>query len=268
MGGGIRTIIAGLAACLFGLAGPAWAAGCRFEPIDGGQVGSVTDGRTFLLTDNRPIRLPAIEVPVVENGGRGTAGVAARDALIGLILRQNLQLRRPAGVGGLDRYGRTIADAVVTVAGTEQSVTHAMLAQGHARVGTHPEPGCIGELLALERSARDAKLGLWGEPYYQLRGANDGAALLAERGQFTLVEGKVVSVRESGGTLYMNFGRRWSEALTVTILKRHERTFMAAGLTPKQLENRVVRVRGWIEERNGPRIEAARPEQIEIAERN
>jgi len=30
----------------------------------------------------------------------------------------------------------------------------------------------------------------------------------------------VLSVRESGGTIYMNFGRRWSQALTVTILKR------------------------------------------------
>ena len=59
----------------------------------------------------------------------------------------------------------------------------------------------------------------------------------------------------------MNFGRRWSEALTVTISKRNERNFAAAGLDPKRLENRRVRVRGWIEERNGPRIEAASPEQ-------
>ena len=66
----------------------------------------------------------------------------------------------------------------------------------------------------------------------------------------------------------MNFGRRWSEALTVTILKRQERIFTAAGIAPKGLENRHVRVRGWLEERNGPRIEAANPEQIEIVERN
>ena len=98
--------------------------------------------------------------------------------------------------------------------------------------------------------------------------AGKGAELLAERGQFTVVEGKIWSVRESGGTIYLNFGRRWSEALTVTILKRHERMFSGAGVWPKRLENRVVRVRGWIDERNGPRIEATRPEQIEIAELN
>jgi len=91
--------------------------------------------------------------------------------------------------------------------------------------------------------------------------------LVAERGHFTVVEGKVLSVRESGGTIYMNFGRRGSQALTVTILKRNERNFTVAGLEPKKLENRRVRVRGWVEERSGPRIEATRPEQIEIAER-
>jgi hypothetical protein len=99
-------------------------------------------------------------------------------------------------------------------------------------------------------------------------GAQSRAELLAQRGRFTLVEGKVLSVRESGATIYMNFGRRWSDALTVTVWKRNERTFVAAGLPPKSLENRHIRVRGWVEERNGPRIEASRPEQIEIAERN
>ena len=69
-----------------------------------------------------------------------------------------------------------------------------------------------------------AKLGLWGEPYYAIVAAESWAELLAERGRFTVVEGKVLSVRESGGTIYMNFGRRWSQALTVTISKRHERT--------------------------------------------
>ena len=74
----------------------------------------------------------------------------------------------------------------------------------------------------------------------------------------------MVSVRESGGTIYVNFGRRWSEDFTVTIAKRNERAFSAAGLEPKSLSGRRVRIRGWIEERGGPWVEAARPEQIEV----
>ena len=119
-----------------------------------------------------------------------------------------------------------------------------MLAQGYARVSTHiGNSACAAELLSRERAARSAKLGLWANPYYGIVEAGSGAALLAGRGRFTVAEGKVLSVRESGGTIYMNFGRRWSEALTVTILKRHERIFAQAGLPPKTLQNRRIRVR-------------------------
>jgi hypothetical protein len=100
-----------------------------------------------------------------------------------------------------------------------------------------------------------------------MRRADDPAALSGERGRFTIVEGSVASVRESGGTLYVNFGRRWSSDFTVTIAKRHERAFAAAGLEPKRLAGRRIRVRGWIEERGGPWVEATAPEQIEVVER-
>jgi len=108
--------------------------------------------------------------------------------------------------------------------------------------------------------------GLWGGSYYATKKAEDPAGILALRGHFAVVEGKVLSVRESGGTIYVNFGRRWTEDFTVTTLKRNERTFDAAGLPLKQLAGRRVRVRGTIEERGGPWIEALHPGQIEIAE--
>jgi hypothetical protein len=134
--------------------------------------------------------------------------------------------------------------------------------------GSPPTSGIEPALLGKERTAREGKLGLWGEAYYAVTGAESFEELVAERGRFAVAEGKVLSVRESGGTIYMNFGRRWSQALTVTILKRNERTFVAAGLDLRKLENRRLRVRGWVEERSGPRIEATYPEQIEITERN
>jgi len=55
------------------------------------------------------------------------------------------------------------------------------------------------------------------------------ADILAKQGRFTLVQGKVVSVRESGGIVYVNFGQRWWEQFTATILKRNEGTFAGAG---------------------------------------
>ena len=71
-------------------------------------------------------------------------------------------------------------------------------------------------------------------------------------------------MRESGGTIYVNFGRRWSEDFTATLLRRNEKTFATAGLDLKKLASRNIRLRGVIEERGGPWIELNRPEQIEI----
>jgi micrococcal nuclease len=66
--------------------------------------------------------------------------------------------------------------------------------------------------------------------------------------------------------IHMNFGRRWSQAPTVTMLKCHKRSFAAAGLRPDRRADLPLRVRGFVEERSGPRIEATPPEQIEIAQ--
>jgi endonuclease YncB( thermonuclease family) len=244
---------------------------CRFEAAGTGKVRAITDGRSFILDDGREIRLAGIEVPLPpgpgESGARAEAGLAARQALEAILSGQGVELRQNGAAA--DRYGRTPALVYVVRDGSRQSVVHEMLARGFARVSAHVgDRPCAEELLARERAARQAKLGLWREPYYAIVTAESWAELIAERGHFTVVEGKVSSVRESGGTIYVNFGRRWSQALTVTILKRHERSFTAAGMEPKRLENRRVRVRGWVEDRNGPRIEATRPEQIEIAEGN
>jgi endonuclease YncB( thermonuclease family) len=271
MGWGTLIVAGAVAGTAFLAGSEAVAESCTLAPMGAGKVATVTDGRSFHLDDGRAIRLAALETPFVPIAGddpAASAGLAAKTALESILYGQVVTLRWH-GPATTDRYGRTFAYAFVTRDGAEQSVAHQLLALGLARVGIPAgEPACAASLFAQERAARAAKLGLWSEPYYELAGAESADALLAERGQFKLVEGRVASVRESGGTIYINFGRRWSEALTVTILKRHERTFAAAGVAPKQLENRVVRVRGWVEERNGPRIEAVRPEQIEIAERN
>jgi endonuclease YncB( thermonuclease family) len=244
---------------------------CRFAPVGGGIAATVTDGRTIQMADGREIRLDAIEIPVMSPAGQDhppPAGQAAQSALATLLGGKKIELRQR--VPGLtDRYGRLLAYAYLTGSPPGRSAGHDMLAAGFARVAARVgDRACATELLHLERSARDAKLGLWGQPYYSVIRAGSGAELLDGRGQFALAEGKVLSVRESGGTIYVNFGRRGSQALTVTILKRHERIFIGAGVAPNRLENRHVRVRGWVEERNGPRIEATGPEQIEILERN
>jgi hypothetical protein len=222
---------------------------CRFVDIGSATVRAVSETE-IALDDGRTLRL---------------AGIDARLDALALPAGTVLALKRLATVPESDRYGRLQAHVFVNETGAERWLQADLVSRGlalvSARVG---DTACAKALLAKEHSARAAKLGLWGEPVYVMGKAEDPAEVLKSRGRFLLVEGKVVSVRESGGTIYVNFGRRWSEDFTVTIAKRNERAFSAAGLEPKSLSGRRVRIRGWIEERGGPWVEAARPEQIEV----
>jgi endonuclease YncB( thermonuclease family) len=239
---------------------------CRSELIASGIATAVLDGRTLSLDDGREVRLAAIEVPRPDESTRGNAATAATAALRALVAGRTIQLRKAPQ--GRDRYGRLLAQVFLS-GEAGPWVQGEMVALGHARVAARVgDPGCAAELLGRERAARAAKLGLWADPYYDMRRAEEPALVLGDQGRFTIVEGSVLSVRESGGTIYVNFGRRWSEDFTVTVAKRSEGLFSAAGLDLKQLAGRRVRIRGWVSERGGPWIEATRPEQIELVELN
>lgn len=234
---------------------------CRFEPLGKAPAVAVTDGRSFRLADGRDIRLAGIGVP---QPAGSSAALASRTALESLVLGKDVVLTASSDVA--DRYGRIVAFAFVN--GAETPVQYNLLAQGHARASAHVhDNACSLALLREERKAREAGIGLWADPGYAVRAAEDGQAIRSQRGRFSVAEGRVVSVRDSGGTIYVNFGRRWSEALTVTILKRHEQSFVAAGIEPRKLEGRTVRIRGYVDVRSGPVIEATRPQQIEVAGR-
>jgi endonuclease YncB( thermonuclease family) len=225
---------------------------CKPVVVGTGIVASVRDGRTVLLTDGREVRLAAIEV--VDS---------SRNALQSLVDGHDLQLTRLGS--DQDRYGRVVS--FVYVGDGQRSIQEMLVEQGQARVSARIcDKACADILLRSERVARAARRGLWADPNFAPLRPEHLDRIAAARGQFALVEGKVLSVRESGATIYLNFGRHWTRDFTVTILKRHRREFAVAGIDPKGLEGRPIRVRGWIEQRGGPVIDAVAPEQIERVE--
>jgi endonuclease YncB( thermonuclease family) len=238
---------------------------CPLTTFAEARAQGAVDGRTILLADGREVRLAGIEVPAAEEAR--TMGVGDAEMLHALVAGKDIVLKhlKPAA----DRYGRLVAWAFARTPTGEEPVAEDLLAHGHARVTIAPgERACMGALLAAERAARAGKLGLWGDPRYESKRAQNPGEIAAARGRFSLVEGSVLSVRESGGVIYVNFGRRWTEDFTVTISKRNESLFVAAGLAPKVLAGRRVRIRGVVEERGGPWIEVIRPEQIEMLDGN
>jgi endonuclease YncB( thermonuclease family) len=239
------------------------AAACAVAATDQSTVTAVIDERTLRLADGRELRLAGLET-ILDAGDKATAEAAARRATAEL---KRLTLSQAIAIQplGEDRYGRRLALTVLAAEPASQTVQERLIAGGFALAAAqNSSSGCHLRFLAVERSARAARLGLWADPHYLIQKAERPGDLRGFRGRFALVQGRVVPVNDRGTIVYVNFGRRWSEDFTVTIAKRNKRNFAATGLDPRTLAGRDIRVRGWVGERGGPWIEAVGPEQIEF----
>jgi len=233
-----------------------------------GTVTSVVDGDTVILDSGQQVRLIGTQAPKLPLGRAGfptwPLADTARSALERLVLGKQARLRY--GGGQVDRYGRALAHLFVADGdGGEIWAQQAMIEAGLARVYSFPDNrACLPALLASEGHARVMRLGIWADPYYTVRRADRPDALLALTGRYELVEGRVLVADESRGRVFLNFGRLWKEDFTVVMDERAARLFSAGGLDPLRLQGALVRVRGWVDERDGPRIEVTHPEQIEV----
>ena len=242
----------GATVLLAGAAGGASASPCAFEPQGEGHISDIIDARSFRLQDGREVRLAGIE-PVLREGASG-------QALAKILGSRDVSLR--GADDAPDRYGRQ--DAFVYLGSSESSVQEELLDQGEALVSaTVIDRECASALLSAEAAARRSKRGIWADPAV-IKNTESPGDILTGIGRFTLVEGKVLSVRQAGTTTYLNFGRNWTRDFAATIPKRALAVFEAAGILPKSFENRRIRVRGFVEAHGGPRIDVLRVGQIEL----
>lgn len=235
--------------------------------VDGprGVVASVTDGDTVVLDNGLVIRLIGTQAPKLALGREDFSdwprADEARLALEALVLGQPVLVRH--GGERIDRHGRTLGQLFVT--GAETWVQKQMIAAGWARVYSFPDNrACVTQLLAVETQARFDKLGIWADPYYLVRRADRPDDLAGRQGYYELVEGRVLLAEKVQGRIYLNFGRSWKSDFTAVIDKAALGLFSRSGLDPLKLEGALVRIRGWVDEDDGPRVEITHPEQIEV----
>jgi endonuclease YncB( thermonuclease family) len=239
---------------------PAVATGCYFEPQGEGHVVTIVDPRSFRLDDGREIRLAGIEPATSDKASSDKAKADRSSALSAILAGHDVTLRGEDDTP--DRYGRQ--SAFVFLASRETLVQSALLAQGAALVSADiADKDCASILNAAEAEARQARRGIWADAS-AIKNAESSDDILTRIGRFTVVEGKVLSVRQAGATTYLNFGRNWTRDFAVTISRRMLPAVESAGLALKSLENRRIRVRGWVEMRGGPRIEVLRASQIDL----
>src|ERR1700679_592469 len=160
-----------------------------------------------------------------------------------------------------DRYGRVRAQVFLPDE-TDPWLQVAMLRRGLARVSLAPDRReCAHELYAAEAGARAAKNGLWASPAYAIRTPYD---LARDTGTFQVVEGEVLAATMKDGRAYLDFGPDWRTDFTVSIAPDDMRTFETVGVDPRTYQGNTIRVRGFLQQLDGPEIEVASPEAIEV----
>lgn len=248
---------------------PVHAYGESVSPLSSLQAGEravvteIIDGDTILLDDGWQVRLVGIQAPKLPLGRKNFRKWPLADESKRILEALSLNREVQLAYGGqrVDRHGRRLAHLFLPDGTWIQGE---LLARGMARVYSFPDNRTIvDDMLALETAARQRRLGIWGNGWYAVRTPEE-----AERdiGSFQIVEGRIMNAADVRGTVYLNFGENWRSDFTVRISRGDRKRFSKDGLDPLSLANRRIRVRGWLDERNGPMIEATHPEQIELLE--
>ncbi len=232
------------------------------------KVTQITDGDSVILEDGTRVRLIGIQAPKLSLGREEFTdwplANEAKQALSTIAL--NKRVRLDFGSEKQDRHGRTLAHLfVINDDDSEVWLQKYMLQRGMARVYSFADNRlCIPDLLNYEATARSNQQGIWGDDYYKIRIAEKPNRILKLDNRYELVEGRVISATKVGSRTYLNFGKNYKDDFTIVIEKYGQKIFNKADINPLAYENALIRVRGWIEIKNGPIIEVTHPEQIEV----
>lgn len=233
---------------------------------EGGKraVARVIDGETLALDDGRALRLIGALAPRAGDVGAASGSWppenTTRAALAALVEGRSVRLWHDARRS--DRYGQILAQAMIDSTWLQGTLVERGLARAYGRPGID---ACAEALVQLERRAREAGLGLWGNAAYGVRAARRGDWSRVVN-SFQVVSGTVRRVSRGSGDLYLTLGswRRGTYPLAAVVAAK--RSDLTGGIMPRRLVGRRVLVRGWIEQRRGPVIVVDSKGQIELVD--
>ena len=113
-----------------------------------------------------------------------------------------------------------------------------------------------------EDTARNEKKGIWKITDHQILNGEEAAQ---NKHGYEIVKDIIKSVAAVKNTIYLNFGQNWRNDFTVAIPVDMRRDLLSAGHDPLKWQDKTIRVRGWIEEYNGPYIKIDHIERLEFS---
>ena len=246
---------------------PSIALSCEtLKPGLKGRVVEVTDGDTVVLDSGEKIRLIGMQAPKLPLGRVGFKKWPLADEAQAFLheFAYGEDVRVYYGGARKDRHGRVLGHLFVNDDKSKWA-QHAVIEAGLARVYSFDDNRhCLAELLDAERKARAERRGVWDHAYYAIRDGHKPQKLEQREGHYELVEGRIFGVGDTAHRVYLNFGRDWETDFTAVIDRRAVKHFTALDIDLRDLDDALVRIRGWIDVDDGPRIDVTHPEQIEV----
>ena len=238
---------------------------CSLAKAEPATVASVSPDFGLLLSDGRRASLAGLEFPV-------SAG-AARDAALTRLIAwlEGAQVFIEPLATAPDRWGNLPAQVIA--ASSERpaaplvSVGVDLIGEGLARYRPDRAAApCAEAYLQAEALPRARKIGVWAEdPEIDASTApEESLAALANRKGMAVLAGRVASIGETMGAIYLNFGKNRARDASAVISRKNVPIFLAQGWILRSLVGRRIRIRGLIETNNGPRIEISSPAEIEL----
>jgi len=208
------------------------------------QVTRVEKNGVLVLVDGRAIHLEGLLLP---QGAKDHAAAFLAEQAVSTLsdLSRGRTVSLAVNIPKEDRYGRLRAQVEFPQDNDEPWLQIAMLRRGLARVDIAPDRReCAEALYAAEAEARKNKNGIWTQSAYAIRTPDQ---LAGTTGTFQIVEGKVLTANMKNGRAYLDMP-----------------IFRDAGVDPRNYAGKIVRVRGFVDQMNGPEIELSSPDMVEV----
>lgn len=119
-------------------------------------------------------------------------------------------------------------------------------------------------LLMAEKVAKESQIGLWArENGFSIQSPE---TVEPDAYKLQIVEGEIYKLASVKNQLYLNFGENWRTDFTVTVPAELRKEYASRGYNMTNWQGKKIRVRGFVEEYNGPMIKITYADQIELIE--
>ena len=229
-------------------------------------VQQVIDPVRIRLANQQIVQLAGIDIPDLTPYEAGPIAGDARKFLTETLPHKKVRLyqNKQKDKGRENRFGHLIAHLVTSPG--EVWVQGELLGKGLARVRPSEDNTALAEqMMALELQARKQGLGLWAAADYSVLSPETADAAI---GNWGIVEGTVQKVATVNNRTYLNFGQNWKDDFTIALEPGIRREMVKGGIDPLSLAHKTIRVRGWLENYNGPYLKLLHPVWLEVLPEN